>query len=182
MIRKAFVSGAIVGTITILAAFVLSEAMVKKEPYLVRLLESEHFRGGRTVDMLCEVTAYCPGPCCNTEHATGDDGTTALDWSDQLAAGGLSITSLLAAGLRPAAVDTTVIPFGSIIDCDGVLYVALDRGGAIKGARLDLAMDTHDESVEFGRRSGQAVRIHLPRSPRRVVGMIREKYGSRGDR
>ena len=66
MIRKAFVSGVIVGTITILAAFVLSEAMVKKEPYLVRLLESEHFRGGRTVDMLCEVTAYCPGPCCNT--------------------------------------------------------------------------------------------------------------------
>ncbi|MCU0843400.1 MAG: 3D domain-containing protein [Spirochaetes bacterium] len=182
MIRKAVVLGGIAGIVTILAAFVFSEAMVKKEPYVERLLESEHFRNGRTVAMVCELTAYCPGACCNTEHVTGDNGELAIDWSDQLAVGGLSIRALLDSGIRPAAVDSSLIPFGSIIDCDGVLYVALDRGGAIRGTRIDLAMDAHDECVEFGRRRNRTVTVHVPRSPSAVVGMIREKYGLRGDR
>lgn len=177
MIKKAVVSGCIVGIVTILAAFVLSEAMVAKEERLERLLKSGHFVNGRTLRLVCDVTAYCPGACCNTGHASGDDGSRLLDWSDQLAVGGLSISSLLKEGLRPAAVDTSVIPFGSIIDYDGVLYVALDRGGAIKGTRLDLAMKTHDESVEFGRRPRQIVTVHIPRSPARVVGLIKEQYG-----
>ena len=88
MIRKAVVLGGIAGIVTILTAFVFSEAMVKKEPYVERLLESEHFRNGRTVAMVCELTAYCPGACCNTEHVTGDKGELAIDWSDQLAVGG----------------------------------------------------------------------------------------------
>lgn len=182
MIRRAVVSGGIAVIVTILAAFVFSEAMVKKEPHIERLLESELFRKGETMAMVCEITAYCPGACCNTEFVPGDNGESAIDWSDQLAVGGLSIRALLDSGIRPAAVDTSLIPFGSIIDCGGVLYVALDRGGAIKGAKLDLAMGAHDECVAFGRRRNRIVTVHIPHSPSAVVGMIKKKYGSQGDR
>ncbi|RPI96186.1 MAG: hypothetical protein EHM32_03835 [Spirochaetales bacterium] len=89
--------------------------------------------------------------------------------------------SWIQASDRPQ-VDSSLIPFGSIIDCDGVLYVALDRGGAIRGTKIDLAMDEHDECVEFGRRRNRTVTVHVPRSPSAVVGMIRGKYGFGGDR
>jgi len=180
MIRKAFLLGGAVIGVTILAAFVLSEAMVKKESFAERMLETRNFRAGRTVDMVCEITAYCPGPCCNTEYISEEDGPAVLDWSDRLAVGGLSITALLGENLRPAAVDTSIIPFGSVIDYEGVLYVALDRGGAIKGARLDLAMPTHEECVRFGRRAGRSVTVHIPDSPSRAVRTIREKFGESG--
>ncbi|MBP7602297.1 MAG: 3D domain-containing protein [Spirochaetes bacterium] len=180
MIRKAFFFGSVVIGVTILAAFVLSEAMVKKESFAERMLETRNFRDGRTVELVCEITAYCPGPCCNTEYISGEDGPAVLDWSDRLAVGGLSITALLGEGLRPAAVDTSIIPFGSVIDYEGVLYVALDRGGAIKGARLDLALPSHEECVLFGRRAGRSVTVYVPNSPSRAVRMIREKFGDAG--
>jgi len=177
MIRKVFVFGGIAFCVTILAAFVLSEAMVKKESFIERQLSARNFRNGRSLGLICEITAYCPGPCCNTAHVQGEDGVVSRDWSDRLAVGGLSIRALLREGVRPAAVDTSYIPFGSIIEYDGVLYVALDRGGAIKGGRLDLAMPTHGECIDFGRRTGCPVTVHVPNSPSLVVMALKKKFG-----
>lgn len=48
------------------------------------------------------------------------------------------------------AVDTDIIPYGKSVFIDGIEYVAEDCGGAIKGNRIDIYMDSHEAAVEFG--------------------------------
>ena len=51
------------------------------------------------------------------------------------------------------AVDTDVIPFGTRVVINGQVYVAEDRGGAIKGKRIDMFFMTHKEALRWGRRT-----------------------------
>ncbi len=51
------------------------------------------------------------------------------------------------------AVDTSVIPFGTKVVINGQVYVAEDRGGAIKGKRIDMFFMTHSEALRWGRRT-----------------------------
>jgi 3D (Asp-Asp-Asp) domain-containing protein len=87
------------------------------------------------------------------------------DWSNRIAAGPARIDDLMNAGIEVAAVDTSVIPFGSIIRYNGKLYAALDRGGLIKGNRIDLAKSDHVEASYFGRRKSQKVEVYKPENP-----------------
>lgn len=49
------------------------------------------------------------------------------------------------------AVDPSVIPLGTRLYIQGYGFaVADDTGGAIKGNKLDLAFDTHNEALQFG--------------------------------
>lgn len=50
------------------------------------------------------------------------------------------------------AVDPRVIPYGSQIMIDGVIYTAEDRGGAVKGQHIDIFFDTHAETLKHGSR------------------------------
>ena len=54
---------------------------------------------------------------------------------------------------RTIAVDTSVIPFGTKVVINGQVYVAEDRGGAIKGKRIDMFFYTHQEATRWGRRT-----------------------------
>ena len=54
---------------------------------------------------------------------------------------------------RTIAVDTDVIPFGTRVVINGQVYVAEDRGGAIKGKRIDMFYMTHKEALRWGRRT-----------------------------
>lgn len=82
-----------------------------------------------------KLTAYCkenyPHICNN-----GDSSTTAT---------GTSPT----AG-RTIAVDPRKIPYGSEVTINGHTYIAEDCGGAIKGNRVDILVDTHKEALNFG--------------------------------
>lgn len=51
---------------------------------------------------------------------------------------------------RTIAVDPDVIPLGSVVEIDGVEYIAEDIGGAIKGDRIDIYFDNHDRALEYG--------------------------------
>ena len=48
------------------------------------------------------------------------------------------------------AVDPKVIPYGTILIIDGKEYIAADCGGAIKGNRIDLYHDSHQDALEWG--------------------------------
>lgn len=48
------------------------------------------------------------------------------------------------------AVDTDIIPYGKSVYIEGIEYVAEDCGGAIKGNRIDIYMDSHEAALEFG--------------------------------
>lgn len=52
---------------------------------------------------------------------------------------------------RTIAVDPAVIPYGSEVVIDGHVYVAEDCGGAIKGNRIDVVVDTHEEALQLGK-------------------------------
>ncbi|MDV4152389.1 3D domain-containing protein [Clostridium sp. AL.422] len=62
-------------------------------------------------------------------------------------------------GLSSVAVDPNVIPLGSKVYVEGYGYaIASDTGGAIKGNKIDLYMNSVQECFSFGRRS---VTVHL---------------------
>ena len=87
----------------------------------------------------CEVTYYC---CERYEHDCGTgDGYTAT---------GTEVTPW-----HSCAVDPAVIPLGSQVWVDfgdGVMheYIAEDVGGAVNGAHVDLAVETHAEAWNLG--------------------------------
>lgn len=81
----------------------------------------------------CKLTAYC---CEKYEHICGT-GTG-------ITASGLPVQPGL------VAVDPSVIPLGSTIVINGAKYLAADTGGAIKGNHIDIAVETHQEAINFG--------------------------------
>lgn len=48
------------------------------------------------------------------------------------------------------AVDPNVIPYGTEVVIYGKTYKAQDCGGAIKGNRIDVYFNDHDDALEFG--------------------------------
>ena len=81
------------------------------------------------------ITAYCPcEKCCGQS-----DGITA---SGEKAVEGVTV-----------AADTDVLPFGTKVIIDDNIYTVQDRGGAIKGNRIDLYFDSHQEALNFGRQT-----------------------------
>ena len=95
----------------------------------------------RTVrTVLMEVTAYCPCDICCGKHSKG------------ITASGKAVSFN---GGRFVAADTRVLPFGTKIRVPGydggnVVSVA-DKGGAIKGNKLDVFFPDHKAALRWGR-------------------------------
>lgn len=54
---------------------------------------------------------------------------------------------------RVVAVDPTVIPLGSVVEVEGLgRFTALDTGGAIKGFKIDVLMQSKKQAYDFGRK------------------------------
>lgn len=67
-------------------------------------------------------------------------------------------------GHRVIAVDPSVVPLGALVSVklsDGTTFKAraMDTGGAIKGRRIDLLVDSVQKARAFGRQSVE-IRIH----------------------
>ena len=82
-----------------------------------------------------EATGYCPcAKCCDVQ------------------------TGITASGTRATAGRTVAMSknyaFGTNIEIKGMgTYVVEDRGGAIQGNRIDIYFDSHQEALNFGRRT-----------------------------
>jgi 3D (Asp-Asp-Asp) domain-containing protein len=86
-----------------------------------------------------EVTAYCPCQKCCGENAEG------------ITASGHDVSYNQG---RFVAADTDVLPFGTKLIIPGYTgkpVEVIDRGGAIKGNKLDLFYPTHEEALQWGR-------------------------------
>ena len=94
----------------------------------------------RTHVLRMEVTAYCPCTKCCGPRAQG------------ITASGKTVDYN---GGRFVAADTKVLPFGRKLVVPGYAGNApvevIDRGGAIKGLKLDLYFPTHAEALLWGR-------------------------------
>jgi 3D (Asp-Asp-Asp) domain-containing protein len=89
-------------------------------------------RGTKGIEMYAVATAYsgnCKRQGTGPRTATGRDSRTS--------------------GI---AVDPRVIKLGSLVEIDGVIYLADDTGGSIKGSRVDIRLGSYESAINFGRR------------------------------
>lgn len=107
------------------------------EPGHERYYKGRPIRPVRTVWMV--VTAYSP------------DHRSCGKWADGFTA---SMRSVWTNGMELVAADTRILPMGSLISvpgyAEGRTVPVLDRGGAIKGARLDVLYATHNRARQWG--------------------------------
>ncbi len=93
----------------------------------------------RVSQMSMLTTAYSP------------DARSCGKWADGYTASGYSVWTN---GMKLVAADTSVLPFGSLVSIPGYNggrpVPVLDRGGKIKGNRLDLLYPTHDIALQWG--------------------------------
>ena len=108
------------------------------KPLVKAIIESA---GPKTRAMRMLVTAYCPCTKCCGENARG------------ITASGKSV---LANGSQFVAADTDVLPMYSHVSIPGYAGGAsvpvLDRGGAIKGNRLDVYFVSHKQAQAWGKK------------------------------
>ena len=68
--------------------------------------------------------------------------TVTYYWPGEDIYGRLTSTGAIAEEGRTIAVDPSIIPYGSIVLINGNEYVAQDCGGAIKGNKIDIFVDS----------------------------------------
>lgn len=82
-----------------------------------------------------KTTAYCPCPKCSGK------------W------GGRTSTGTIATAGHTISVDPRVIPYGSRIMINGIIYTAEDCGSGVKGNHIDIFFNTHSDSRAYGTRN-----------------------------
>lgn len=94
-----------------------------------------------TFDYLGEfkLTAYCSCEKCCGEWAKNRPQGVVYGASGEILVAGYSV-----------AVDPKIIDYGTEIIIDGKTYRADDCGGAIKGNRIDVYFDNHEDALRFG--------------------------------
>ena len=68
-------------------------------------------------------------------------------------------TGAIAAASHTVAVDPKVIPFGSKLMINGVVYTAEDRGGGVRGNHIDIFFNTHGETLQHGTQNAEVYLI-----------------------
>ena len=100
-----------------------------------------------------EVTGYCKcGKCCGWYRNWYGRPTISYGKNK----GKKKAVGITARGTKAApgtiAADTSKYPFGTIMYIDGYGYgVVEDRGGAIKGEKIDLFFTSHEQALQWGR-------------------------------
>jgi len=119
-----------------------SRTLVKEPIACVMLVGARYevFRDGQNIRfkraLEASSTAYCPCSKCCGPYATGKTAT------------GVTATKGI------VSVDPNVIPLGTRLYVEGYGFaVAADVGSRIKGNRIDVCFDTHDEALAWGRKT-----------------------------
>lgn len=80
-----------------------------------------------------KITAYCPCEKCSEGYKNNTS------------------TGVKAKEGRTIAVDPSVIPYGTSVHIKGIGdFIAEDCGGDVKGKHIDIYLESHQETVEFG--------------------------------
>jgi 3D (Asp-Asp-Asp) domain-containing protein len=109
----------------------------KLHPVGTRFYDGRPIRAVKTIMMT--VTAYSPDERSCGASADGITASTKSVWTN---------------GMRMVAADTRVLPMHSLITVPGYgddeVVPVLDRGGKIKGKRLDVLYATHEVAMQWG--------------------------------
>ena len=91
------------------------------------------------------VTAYCSCEKCCGIWSKQHPSRINTDYEQYTSSG-----TIPAEG-RTIAVDPKIIPMGSKVLLDGVMYTAEDTGGAIKGNHIDVYFENHKAALQYGK-------------------------------
>ncbi len=120
-------------------------------------------RGVRPQTVTILTTGYCRcGKCCGWKR----NWLLRPVYSSGPLKGKIKKVGITASGTHARkgtiAADTRRFPFGTIMYIEGYGYGRVeDRGGAIKGAHIDLFFRTHNQALEWGRQT-KKVKVWLP--------------------
>ena len=107
-----------------------------------RLLSATDYARQSGAPILFSITAYCScKKCCG-------------NYSPEVR-GGIphTATGTVPQQGRTIAVDPSVIPYGSRVTIEGVgTFIAEDCGGGIRGNRIDMYFESHEDAVQWGRK------------------------------
>ena len=88
-------------------------------------------------------TAYCPCERCCGSYARNRPNGIVYTASGEVAQAGVTI-----------AADWTIYPPGTVVEIEGIgTRVVQDKGGAIKGNRIDIYYENHAAALDFGRQT-----------------------------
>lgn len=108
-----------------------AEVEIAEEPELISLGEFK-------------VSYYCSCEACTGEWAMNrpidEEGNERVK----------TASGAVAEAGKTIAVDPDVIPYGTEVIINGHTYTAQDCGGAIKGNRIDIYCDSHEEALQNG--------------------------------
>ncbi len=90
------------------------------------------------------LTAYCSCPSCCGQYAYG---RPVDENGNEIVHGAIGETLISGVSI---AVDPYVIPFYTEVVMNGKTYIAHDTGGLIKGNRIDVYFDNHEDACAFG--------------------------------
>lgn len=92
--------------------------------------------GGSLVPLgIFKSTAYCPCYSCSE------------GWGRNTSTGAMASAS------HTIAVDPRVVPYGSKLMINGIIYTAEDRGGGVRGKHIDIFFNSHGETRQYGARN-----------------------------
>jgi 3D (Asp-Asp-Asp) domain-containing protein len=115
----------------------VNDSATSEQEEEIRWFNNRPIRAVGTMTMT--VTAYSPD-----ERSCGK-------WADGITASGYSVWTN---GMNLVAADESILPFGSLVSVPGYdngdVVPVLDRGGAIKGKRLDVLYATHERAMQWG--------------------------------
>lgn len=100
-----------------------------------------------------ECTAYCPCHiCCHykLKDGTWNCGGEGSEKCKEMVANPKTSIGKTPKANHTVAVDPSVISYGTELYINGKIYIAEDCGGTVKGNKIDIYFDSHEEAKSFG--------------------------------
>lgn len=94
------------------------------------------------------VTATESGECLGTFTITAYCGCKKCSGGSKKTASGTTPTEG-----RTIAADTSILPYGTQVVIDGIVYTVEDCGSGVKGNHIDIFFATHEKALAYGRKS-----------------------------
>lgn len=106
--------------------------------------DSSSYQGATTTP----VTATESGDCIGTFTITAYCGCKKCSGGNNKTATGTTPTEG-----RTIAADTSILPYGTQVVIDGIVYTVEDCGSGVRGNHIDIFFATHEKALAFGKKS-----------------------------
>lgn len=127
------------------AALLAAQQTTASAPATASYDNSATYQGATTTP----ITAASSGECIGTFTLTAYCGCSKCCGGHKTATGTTPTQG------RTIAADTSILPYGTQVVINGIVYTVEDCGSGVKGNHIDIFFATHEEAIAFGRQSAK---------------------------